>query len=116
MSQAFWTKFFYFSASYSRLDQTHGHNFTLGVTVEYSDKMDEATFINQIEVALVQKIHSRDLSMHVDFLKNIEITDYNLLKIFSEIISRQIKPVKLHSVSLERDPRTKLLLLATDLL
>ena len=113
MTAPLWTKFFYFSASFSRGLHVYGHNYTLAVICEFTDKLDETVLENKIQAALIQKIHSRDLSLDVDFLKNMEITDYNLLKVFSEIISKQIHPVRLHALSLERDSRTKLLLPAT---
>ena len=87
-----------------------GHNYILSVTTEPLDHASEAVVDKKVREALVQKIDSRDLGLHVDFLKNIEITDTNLLKVFWEIIRLEINPVELTSLSLERDERTQALI------
>ncbi len=110
MKPVLWTKLFHFSASFSKGAEVRGHNFTLAVTAEYADGMDEAAVEEKIEKALIRKVHSRDLSLHVDFLRGVDITDHNLLKAFLGIISREIAPIRLHSLALERDARTRLLL------
>ena len=108
--KALWTKLFYFSASFSRGDKVYGHNYTLSVTVHFSETLSEDGVEKKINDSLIQKIHSRDLGLDVDFLRKTEITDFNLLKNFSKIISTAIKPAKLHSLSLDHDSRTKLFL------
>ena len=108
MKPVLWTKIFHFSASFSKGTEVRGHNFTLAVTAEYAGGMDEAAAEKKIEDGLIRKIHSRDLSLHVDFLKNTEINDLNLLKAFLPIVSWEIAPLKLHSLALERDSRTRL--------
>ena len=110
MRPALWTKLFYFSASFSRGSEVHAHNFTLAITLEFKDSFNEALIEKKIQEDLIQKLHSRDLTLDVDFLKKTEITDHNLLKAFSKIISAGIKPAKLHTVWLERDSRTRLTL------
>ena len=110
MKKVLWTKLFYFSASFSKNTEVHGHNYTLAVTLRFSGKLDEVLVEEAIEKALIQKIHSRDLGRDVDFLKNVKITDLNLLKVFSEIISREIRPIRIERLSLRRDPRTELCL------
>lgn len=108
MKKARLTRLFYFSASFSRGREVHGHNYTLAVTVDFSTKLDEALLDEKIQRSVISKIHSRDLGADVDFLKKTEITDFNLLNIFSKIISREIKPWKLRGLSLDRDARTRL--------
>jgi len=108
MKKALFTKLFYFSASFSHGREVHGHNYTLGVTVEYSPKLDEALLAQKIQTSLIDKIHSRDLGLDVDFLKKIPISDYNLLKVFSAVLAREIRPARLHGLFLERDGRTRL--------
>ncbi len=107
MNPVLWTKSFHFSASFVRDGRVYGHNFNLLVTLRHADGMDESAVEKTIEESLIQKIHSRDLSTHVDFLKNIPITDLNLLTAFDKIISSLISPLKLHSLALERDSRTR---------
>ena len=107
MNRPLLTKFFPFSASFSRGKEVHGHNYTLGVTVEHSEKLDEALLEKKVHRSLIEKIHSRDLGLHVEFLRKTEITDLNLLKAFSKILVREIKPARLREVFLERG-RTRL--------
>ena len=108
MKKVFWTKLFYFSASFSRGPEIHGHNYTLIATLHYSGKFDEAAIEQKIKKSIIDKIHSRDLGLDVDFLRGTKITDFNLLKIFSKIIAGEIKPARLAGLSLERDKNTRL--------
>ena len=87
-----------------------GHNYVLSVTTEALDLSLEAAVEKKISEALIKKIDSRDLGLHVDFLKNIEMTDVNLLKVFWEIIRLEIHPVELVALSLERDEHTQALI------
>lgn len=105
---ALWTKRFPFSSSFSRNGRIYGRNFVLGVTLVFSDKMDEEAVVRKVETALIEKIHSRDLSMHVDFLKKVEISDMTLLKAFLRILKPVLRPAKIHSLYLESDSRTRL--------
>ena len=114
MRKVFWTKLFYFSASFFRGREVHGHNYTLIVTLKYSDRFNEFAVEQKIKKSIIDKIHSRDLGHDVDFLRGVPITDLNLLKIFSEIITREIQPVKLTELSLERDKNTRLLITAAE--
>ncbi len=104
------TKKFYFSASHDSPSGVTGHNYVLNVTTQALKKTEEVALEKNIHEALIQKIDSRDLGLHVDFLKNIEITDKNLLQVFWEIIQLQIYPVELVALSLERDERTQVLM------
>ncbi len=103
-------KFFHFSASFSKKGKVYGHNYVLGVTVNGVDNGTETMLINKIESGLIDKINSRDLELHVDFLKGVELTDENILRVFWKIIAALIAPVSLKKLSLERDSRTVLTL------
>ncbi len=107
MKKALLTKLFYFSASFSRGNDVHGHNYTLGVTFECSRLFDEDAVEEKIQKNLIQKMHSRDLGRDVDFLKKTEINDENLVKVFSGIIARHTRPLRLREIYLERDRRTR---------
>jgi 6-pyruvoyl-tetrahydropterin synthase len=103
-------KSFYFSASFSREGKVFGHNYALTVSMDCPDEKRRFLIENKIQESLIQKIHSRDLGLHVDFLKGVELTEENLLKIFWSLIEKNIHPVILRSLSLEKDSRTKLTL------
>ena len=103
------TKKFHFSASHSAHDRAIGHNYVLNVTTEALDDALEAILEKKVREVLIQKIDSRDLGLHVDFLKNIDVSDANLLKAFWEVIQPAIHPVQLTALSLEKDERTQVL-------
>ncbi len=107
MKKALLTKLFYFSSSFVRGREIHGHNFILSVTVELTPKTNEARLEEKIQTSVIKPVHSRDLGMDVHFLKNIPITELNLLKVFSGIIKNEIKPEKLVRLDLERDKNTR---------
>ena len=92
MKKALLTKLFYFSSSFARGREIHGHNFILSVTVEFTSKTNESRIEEKIQRSVIQPIHSRDLGLDVDFLKNTPITELNLLKVFTRIIKNEIKP------------------------
>ena len=104
---AFLTKYFPFSASFSRGTKIHGHNYLLGVTVPYLGRSEEKTLEEKIHSAVITKVHSKDLGLHTDFFKDSPITEENMLKVFWKIIEREIAPVRLKELSLERDQKTK---------
>ena len=109
------TKKFHFSASYAiSPDRVIGHNYILGVTTEGVDEAAEMLLEKKIHEALIQKIDSQDLGMHVDFLKNIKITDTNLLRVFWEIIRVEIHPIELSVLSLQRDEHTEVFISRSD--
>jgi hypothetical protein len=83
-----------------------GHNYVLGVTTRALSEADERIFEEKIEASLIHKLQSRDLGLHVEFLKGIEINDENLLRAFWKILGPQIRPNPLLSLSLKRDDRT----------
>ena len=91
-----------------------GHDYLLSVTTEALDENLETEIESKIQKVLIQKMDSRDLGLHVHFLKNIEITDTNLLKAFWKLVEPAIKPVRLKSMCLERDSRTKVCIEETE--
>ena len=101
------TKLFYFSASYAKNGKIHGHNYTLSVTTDFLDEAEEALLQKKIEGSLIKNLDSRDFGLDVSFLKGVEITDENLLKVFWGIVEKSIHPMMLRSLSLEKDSRTK---------
>ena len=101
------TKTFEFSASYSRADKVIGHNYTMRATFLAAAEADEDGLTEKIQKTLIQKIHSKDLGEHVDFLKGVAIHERALLKSFWPIIVQAAKPVPLKKLSLERDRSTR---------
>lgn len=101
------TKSFEFSASYSDGSKVFGHNYVLRATFVASDFSEEAGLAEKIDSALIQKIHSRDFGLHVDFLKNTPPNDPARLKVFWEKITQAVQPLRLHSLCLERDRKTR---------
>jgi hypothetical protein len=100
------TKFFHFSASFSKNNQVIGHNYVLGVTVDSLDEAAESDFTQKIEMALIKKIESRDLGLHVDFLKTVELNDVGILNAFLKEILKSGANAKIRSLSLSRDKKT----------
>ncbi len=102
------TKQFPFSASYARGEKVLGRNFVLEAALEApADEEAETRFVETVERELVSKIESRDLGIHVDFLKGTSIDDRSLLAAFWPIVERAAAPARLRSLSLERDSRTR---------
>ena len=109
-AQVTFTKTFDFSASFSRDGKIYGHNYTLGVTTDWMDEEAEALFEAKVRESLIKKMESRDLGLHVDFLKGARLNDENLLAIFWPILKKEIHPLGLHRLSLQRDQRTKVVM------
>ncbi len=103
------TKKFNFSASYTKADRVIGHNYILSVTTGALSESEEAAVDKKIREVLIKKIDSRDLGLHVDFLKNKDLTDAGLLNAFWGIIQTEIRPVELTALSLECDDHTQLI-------
>jgi hypothetical protein len=101
------TRTFDFSASFSRDGKIFGHNYTLSVTTDWLDEAAEARFDEKIRRSLISKMESRDLGLHVDFLKGAKLNDENLLAVFWPIVKREIDPLPLYRLSLRRDCRTE---------
>jgi 6-pyruvoyl-tetrahydropterin synthase len=98
------TKRFFFSASYSRAARVHAHNYTLGVTVTLPDEDYDESFLEaRVRETLVDKVHSRDLGLHVDFLKGCSITELSLVTVFWGIVKKAVAPAELVSLTLEKD-------------
>ena len=100
------TKSFPFSASYESEGRAVGRNFTLWVTVDALEEGAEREFEAVIERELVSKLHTRDLSQHVDFLKGVPIRDTELLRVFWGRLSKPLAPYHLKRLALQRDART----------
>lgn len=107
-----WTKSFDFSASYADGPKVIGRNYRLSVTLEGCQPSTERTFQECIEKELIQKLHSRDLSLHVDFLKGSAMDEPTLLRHFWPIVEKACQGATLVSLGLERDQRTRWMLSA----
>lgn len=101
------TKKFNFSASFKRGEKILGHNYVLGVVTDPLSESEETALERSVRSLLIQKIDSRDLGMHVDFLKDTEISEVNLLKAFWGILEQGIQPIALQSLFLEKDARSQ---------
>lgn len=100
------TKYFPFSASFALAGKVYGHNYVLGITLPALSLPEEAAFEARVRQALIGKLESRDLGLHVDFLKGVEPTDANLLEVFNRILKQALAPLTVNELSLERDKRT----------
>ncbi|MGH7197475.1 MAG: hypothetical protein ACREH5_01880 [Candidatus Omnitrophota bacterium] len=109
-AQVTFTKTFDFSASFSRNGKIYGHNYTLGITTDWMDEEAEALFEEKVLRSLIKKMESRDLGLHVDFLKGAKLNDENLLAIFWPILKKEMLPLRLHRLSLRRDNRTEVVM------
>ena len=108
------TKYFRFSSSFSKNNKVFGYNYILGVTTDFIAEDEEVRLEQAITKNLIKKIDSRDLGADVDFLKGAHLNDESLLSIFWPIIKKQIHPVPLRSLSLQRDDRTCVTLSSED--
>jgi hypothetical protein len=70
------------------------------------DEKTEETFVRTVEEKLVRRVDSKDLGLHVDFLKGWDLTDLGLLHSIKSLLKAAIVPVTLKSLSLERDENT----------
>ena len=100
------TKIFCFSASVESHGRVTGHNYKLSVTVDDLEESAEGRFEDAIQKSLIEKVHSRDLGTDVDFLKGQALSDKTLLEAFGGIIQKTVAPLRLRSLTLERDERT----------
>jgi hypothetical protein len=103
--KALCTKFFHFSASFSKGERVIGHNYVLGVTFSAQREDAERGLVEKIEASLVREMASRDLG-DVGFLKGVAMEDETLLGAFWPRAEKALAPVVLESLSLERDRRT----------
>ena len=102
MDAAF-TKFFPFSASRESGGRVFGHNYVLGVTVDAPEEAVERRFVTAVEKDLIHQLESHDLGLDVAFLKGNETSDRELLRAFWPIVQKAAGPLKIRSLSLERD-------------
>jgi hypothetical protein len=100
------TKFFLFSCSFPKDGKVWGRNFRLGLTAHVMDEKIEEVFVRTVEEKLIRRIESKDLVLHVDFLKEWDLTDLGLLRAFKTFLKSEIVPVTLKALSLERDENT----------
>lgn len=101
--KALFTKYFRFSASFSKGEKVIGHNYVLGVTFPVQPEEAESALVERIEASLVRPMESRDLGAAVEFLKGVPPDDRSLLEAFWPRAERALAPVPLESLSLERD-------------
>ncbi len=101
------TKSFRFSASHSEGSKVIGKNYIMEVTTRALSAKEETEFEKTVESRLLRHLESRDLGLEVEFLKDIEITDANLLKVFWGLLEKGAPFVQILSLSLIRDSKTK---------
>jgi hypothetical protein len=104
------TRFFPFSASYEQNGGMRAFNYTLGITIEPAGNFAETEFDQKVEAALIRKIESRDLGLHVDFLKGVELNDSSILRAFWAVIEKEIQPSKIYSLCLDKNKKTRVAL------
>lgn len=103
-------KTFRFSASHEKDGRVWGHNYVLSVAVSKADARSEEKLVRVVRERVVDRVHSRDLSLHVDFLKGLEITDELLLTRFWALLGDRLAPLGVLWMSLDRDDRTRVVL------
>ncbi len=101
------TKFFRFSASHVAGTKVLGKNYRLEISLDALLPGEELAFEKKVHEKLIKKIESRDLGLHVDFLKDIEITDRNLLEAFWRVLRESVPGFEIRSMTLQRDETTK---------
>ncbi len=101
------TKTFHFSASHSRAGKVIGKNYTLEISIRAVPAKEELEFERKVQSGLICSLESRDLGLHVDFLKGQDLTEGNLLKAFWARAQEAAPFVKILSLSLTRDAKTK---------
>ncbi len=79
----------------------------LWLTLDALSVEDEIRFAEQVEDALIRKIHNHDLSQGVDFLSHTPITDARLLEAFYRILISEVPDYPILSLELERDSVTR---------
>ncbi len=101
------TKSYEFSASYSSGSRVKAHNYRLVATFENIPESLGPELDLKIQNTVIQKVHSRDLGLDVDFLQGVSLSDVSLLKAFWPLIVDAAKPVPLTALSLECDRHTR---------
>ena len=100
------TKSFAFSASHKSGARSIGANYVLFITLPALDEASEKEFESLVQRELIAKVHTRDLSENVDFLKGLEISDAALLRAFREKLEKPLAGHALRRLALQRDART----------
>jgi len=100
------TKSFAFSASYRSGARSVGANYILFVTLPALDEFAEKEMEAVVQKELISKVHTRDLSENVDFLKGVEVSDSGLLRAFREKLEKPLAGRGLRRLALQRDART----------
>lgn len=104
-----WTLSFPFSSSYAERERIRAYNFILHASLEgLSGPEFEQPLKEKIENGLIHKIHSKDLGLHVDFLKGLELNEEVILNAFWDELNGLVAPARLRTLTLERDDRTKI--------
>lgn len=103
--KSLFTKYFHFSASFSRGERVIGHNYVLGVTFPPQEEDAERALVEKIEASLLKEVASRDFA-DVAFLRGINPDDRALLEAFWPRAEKALAPVPLEALSLERDKRS----------
>ena len=75
---------------------------------------DEKVLSAAIEEAVIRKLHSRDLGLHVDFLKGVRLEGPEILKALWEVITGVAAPARLKALTLQQDARTSWTLETSD--
>lgn len=101
------TKAFHFSASHTSGTRVFGKNYILEIALAALPHAEESAFEKKVQEHLIAHLESRDLGLHVDFLRGLEITDRNLLEVFWRRIAEASPGVQLQSMTLQRDAVTK---------
>lgn len=105
--KAFVTKFFHFSASHASGTRIFGKNYVLEITLDALPPAKEAEFEKKVFDGLIKRLESRDLGLHVDFLRGVESTDQNLLEAFWRVLKEAAPDLEFRSMTLQRDATTK---------
>jgi len=100
------TKAFAFSASFSAGTRAIGRNYILLVTVEALEESRERLFEECVQKELISRVHSRDLTSQVDFLKGVEMTDASLLAAFWKRLASPLADYRPKRFALQRDTKT----------
>ena len=100
------TKSFAFSASYRSGARSVGANYILSVSLPALDGAAEKEFEGAVQDSLISKLHARDLSENVDFLRGAEMTDAGLLRAFWAVLAGPLAHHRVRRLALQRDART----------
>ena len=96
---------FPFSASLSKNGKIYGHNYILSVGLRGAGEVQGEAARLLVQRVLIDKLHSQDLTLHVDFLKNIEPTQENLLRTFWDVLEKELGE-EMSSLGLEINAKT----------